>query len=78
MKAVLIGVAMDKALSPRAFLIRFALIWLTGLVPSGLVSLAFAKDDHPMAPFALGLFLALAAGGLYLGRAAMRAIYPQR
>lgn len=74
----MIGIAMDKSLSPRAFLIRFALIWLTGLIPAGIVSLAFARDDHPMAPFALGLFLALVVGGLSLGRAAMRAIYKER
>lgn len=69
---------MDKSLSPRTFLVRFALIWLTGLIPAGLAALAFARDDHPMAPFALGLFLALGAGGVLLGRAAMRVLYPRR
>lgn len=69
---------MDKSLTPRAFLLRFALIWLTGLIPAGIVALAFARDHNPMAPFALSLFLALAVGGVYLGRSALLAIYPHR
>jgi hypothetical protein len=69
---------MDKSLSPRTFLVRFALIWLTGLIPAGLLALAFARDQHPMAPFALGVFLTLGVGGVLLGRAAMQALYPRR
>ena len=69
---------MDKPLSPRTFLVRFALIWLTGLIPAGIMALAFARDGHPFAAFAFWLFVALALGGVYLGRAAMRAIYSHR
>jgi hypothetical protein len=68
---------MHTPLSPRTFATRYALIWLLGLGPSGFLAVGFAQEDHPFAPFALGVFLSIALGGAVLRHAAMRALFPQ-
>ncbi len=68
---------MSTPLSPRAFATRYALIWLLGLAPAGLLAIGFAQEQHPFAPFALGVFLVIALGGALLRQAAMRTLFPQ-
>jgi hypothetical protein len=67
---------MSQSPSPREFAVRYALIWLIGLAPSGLLALGFAREGHPFAPVALGVFLAIALGGAVLRGAAMRTLFP--
>jgi len=68
---------MQTTMSPRTFATRYALIWLLGLAPTGLMAVGFAQEGHPFAPFALGLFLVIAFGGAMLRQAALRTLFPQ-
>ncbi|MFZ4121717.1 MAG: hypothetical protein ACOYKM_08635 [Caulobacterales bacterium] len=66
---------MQKQLSPRAFKAWFLVIWATGLIPTGLIALAFAIERHAFTGPATGLFVILGVGGLYTLEAAQKALF---